>query len=160
VQTSRVTPLGASSACTAISPQISDIKWPTGEYGLWIPTCCTTLYIYDNLRNALLDKSSRPPSPSAEIEEGQTAESSAEEQPKRRNPQEAMREVLDRSAETALKLYERETYDPLGSGSTGWKALARKWLPKGAVEEMPGMILRRLHAWRDKVAREEDEGPL
>lgn len=119
------------------------------------------LYVYDNLRNALLDKSSRPPSPSAEIEEGQTAESSADEQqPKRRNPQEAMREVLDRSAETALKLYEREVYDPLGSGSTGWKALARKWLPKGAVEEMPGVILRRLHAWRDKVAREEDEGPL
>jgi exosome complex exonuclease RRP6 len=116
------------------------------------------LYVYDNLRNALLDKSSRPPSPS--VEEGETAGNSAEEQPKRRNPQQAMREVLDRSAETALKLYEREVYDPLGSGNTGWKALAKKWLPKGAVEEMPGTILRRLHAWRDKVAREEDEGPL
>jgi exosome complex exonuclease RRP6 len=114
------------------------------------------LYIYDNLRNTLLEKSSRPSSPA--ITRHITPLSDGE--PTRRNPQKAMRNVLERSAETALKLYEREVYDPTGKGSGGWLAVARKWLPKGTLDEQPGWILRRLHAWRDNVAREEDESPM
>jgi exosome complex exonuclease RRP6 len=76
------------------------------------------------------------------------------------NPQAAMREVLERSAETALRVYEREPYDILtGRGTNGWLALSRK-LGKGVIEEESGFVFKRLHAWRDMTARKEDESPL
>lgn len=71
-----------------------------------------------------------------------------------------MREVLKLSAETALKVYEREGYDEVrGKGSMGWSAPARKWLRGGSLELEAGLIFRRLHAWRDQLARQEDEAP-
>ncbi|WWD18046.1 hypothetical protein CI109_102493 [Kwoniella shandongensis] len=110
------------------------------------------LFIYDSLRNGLLEQSSRPPSPDPE---GNTVIETA-----RRNPQAAMREVLYRSADTALKLYEREVYDEeTGRGPGGWAAAGRKWLPKGAIDEEAGWIWRKLHTWRDRLARELDESP-
>jgi exosome complex exonuclease RRP6 len=111
------------------------------------------LYIYDRLRNALLEQSSRPPSPAeGEIDVGMT---------QRRNPQQAMREVLERSGDTALRLYERETYDAEnGRGSGGWANLARKQLAQGTINEEAGAVFKAIHAWRDQFARTEDESPL
>lgn len=111
------------------------------------------LFIYDNLRNALLHKSSRPSSPA---NCGTIVLDSA-----RPNPQEAMREVLGKSADTALKMYERDSYDIVtGRGSGGWLAAGKKWLPKGEIEQESGWVWRHLHDWRDRVAREMDESPL
>ncbi|PCH40326.1 hypothetical protein WOLCODRAFT_162269 [Wolfiporia cocos MD-104 SS10] len=116
------------------------------------------LYIYDNLRNALLDRAqsspqtptnSRPPSPSAS-----------------QSTHALVREVLSRSEETALHVYEKRIYDAEGgSGFGGWNTLARKW-NKGAlmagsttsgVYAVQRAVYRCVHAWRDRVAREEDE---
>ncbi|KDQ25524.1 hypothetical protein PLEOSDRAFT_51863 [Pleurotus ostreatus PC15] len=128
------------------------------------------LFIYDNLRNALLDrglsrsrsqsqarsrsssppskKKSKSPSPPVKMGEGDSP------------PHALLHEVLARSSMTALKVYERETYDvESGLGPGGWEGLARKWnkatLLSGDNEQ--GRVYRAVHAWRDKVAREEDE---
>ncbi|KAH9933267.1 ribonuclease H-like domain-containing protein [Amylocystis lapponica] len=90
------------------------------------------LYIYDHLRNALLDRSGAA----------------------------AIHTVLARSADTALRVFAREPYDAArGSGPSGWDTLARKW-NKGALAAAAagaGAVFRAVHAWRDRVAREEDE---
>ena len=45
-----------------------------------------------------------------------------------------------------------------GSGSGGWETLAKKWNKVGLLSDgVPGTVFRAVHAWRDKVAREEDE---
>lgn len=112
------------------------------------------LYIYDRLRNSLLEQSSRPPSPV----DGQPEVAGSLQ---RRNPQEAMREVLDRSGETALKLYERDVYDAAtGKGPGGWANQSRKFLTKAELEEeVVGAVFKAVHTWRDEVARKEDESP-
>jgi exosome complex exonuclease RRP6 len=110
------------------------------------------LYIYDRLRNALLEESSRPPSPV----DGADVEMVTQ----RRNPQEAMRSVLERSGDTALRMYEREMYDSeKGRGSGGWANAARKSLYQGAIDEEVGAVFKAVHAWRDQLARTEDEAP-
>lgn len=107
------------------------------------------LYIYDELRNALLLRSSRTPTPEADEAEGIKP-----------NPQRAIREVLNRSAETALKLYQREGYDhEKGLGQNGWANLAKKHFKKERLESQDGAVFRALHAFRDKLARELDESP-
>lgn len=117
------------------------------------------LYIYDNLRNALLDRgqsASRAGTPP-----------SAQQAP----PADALvREVLARSEETALRVYEKEVYDSEeGSGPGGWDTLARKWnkgaltagaeaqAGAGSVYAVQRAVYRTVHAWRDRIAREEDE---
>lgn len=109
------------------------------------------LYIYDNLRNALLDRakaSLSQPSPSV---------------PTSCDPAHILiYEVLARSEETSLRVYEKEVYDAEGgSGLGGWDTLARKWNKSILLRSAPGslqkMVYIRLHAWRDRVAREEDE---
>ncbi|KAH8114700.1 ribonuclease H-like domain-containing protein [Phellopilus nigrolimitatus] len=88
------------------------------------------LYIYDNLRNALLDRAG-----------GQS---------------DLIRAALGRSEETALRTYEREVYDiERGAGPGGWDTLAQKW--GRALSGMPLAVFRAVHAWRDRIAREEDE---
>ncbi|GJE91818.1 Exosome complex exonuclease rrp6 [Phanerochaete sordida] len=111
------------------------------------------LFIYDNLRNALLDRAqSRAQSPSDAPSSSHTGD-----------PQHALvREVLSRSEETALRVVEREVYDAEdGSGPSGWDTLARKWnkgaLMAGERETPRRRIYKAVHAWRDRVAREEDE---
>ncbi|KAF8184172.1 hypothetical protein BJ912DRAFT_975089 [Pholiota molesta] len=114
------------------------------------------LYIYDNLRNALLDRSqsqarSRSPSPT-----------SAHPTP----AQELLYQSLERSAETSLRVYSKEPYDPIeGSGSTGWDTLAKKWNKGALMAGGPGVgigalqreVYKSVHGWRERVAREEDE---
>jgi exosome complex exonuclease RRP6 len=89
------------------------------------------LYIYDNLRNALLDRAtsraqSRAQSPS-------TLHTTSNSSSSGNAAYELIKQVLARSEETALRLYEKEVYDEEGgSGSNGWDTLARKW-NKGAL---------------------------
>ncbi|TCD63167.1 exosome nuclease subunit [Steccherinum ochraceum] len=112
------------------------------------------LYIYDNLRNALLDRSgsrsNTPPEPS-----------SSDSYP----PATLLREVLSRSEDTALRVYEKELYDQeTGIGANGWDALARKWnraylTPNNARSIQRLQVFKTVHSWRDQVARLEDESP-
>ncbi|EKM49624.1 uncharacterized protein PHACADRAFT_214164 [Phanerochaete carnosa HHB-10118-sp] len=115
------------------------------------------LFIYDHLRNALLDRAqSRAQSPSTASEPAPSTSSAV-------NPSHALvREVLSRSEETALRVLEREVYDAEGgSGPAGWDTLARKWnkgaLMAGERETVRRRIYKAVHAWRDRAAREEDE---
>lgn len=90
------------------------------------------LYIYDRLREELLLKD--PAS--------------------RKGP---IQMVFQHSADVSLKMYERETYEEdTGKGSNGWLAPGRKWL-RSALGEEAGLVWKRLHMWRDAVARKEDE---
>ncbi|OBZ71400.1 Exosome complex exonuclease rrp6 [Grifola frondosa] len=119
------------------------------------------LYIYDNLRNALLDRAqSRSQTPAQ-------GSSSIILHPAE-TTQCFVREVLSRSEETALRVYEKEIYDAeAGMGPGGWDTLARKW-NKTALMAGPERledtainlqreVYRCVHAWRDRIAREEDE---
>lgn len=114
------------------------------------------LYIYDNLRNALLDRS-------------QSQARSRSSSPTSSHPtpaQELLYQSLERSAETSLRVYSKESYDPIeGSGSTGWDTLAKKWNKGALMAGGPGVgigalqreVYKSVHGWRERVAREEDE---
>lgn len=115
------------------------------------------LNIYDHLRNSLLEMSSRPSTPQPET---LTTESTSLLDVPRQNPQAALRKTLELSAETALKLYEREEYRPDGYGVSGWRSLLRKSLPKDSEDTIEAAVLIALHKWRDGKAREMDESPL
>ncbi|KAJ3559317.1 hypothetical protein NM688_g420 [Phlebia brevispora] len=121
------------------------------------------LFIYDNLRNALLDRSnsraqSRAQSPNAHSDPQASRGSSPQDDVKYA----ILREVLSRSEGTALRVYEKDRYDAkAGSGPGGWDTLAKRW-NKGALmaserTTAKARIYREVHAWRDRVAREEDE---
>jgi exosome complex exonuclease RRP6 len=89
------------------------------------------LYIYDNLRNMLLEAST----PDNNLMDHVCAESKKE----------------------ALQRYERPVYDKeTGLGSNGWyNALMRRSLKFDASQFA---VYRALHQWRDDLAREQDEG--
>ncbi|TFK69512.1 hypothetical protein BDN72DRAFT_767808 [Pluteus cervinus] len=119
------------------------------------------LYIYDQLRLALVDRSSsRPESPSLIHQNTEQGDSSRR----------FVREILSRSTETCLKVYCKEAYDEeAGTGRDGWDTLGRKWnKPQfchsfanlenaSSVIRMQRAVYQALHKWRDQVAREEDE---
>ncbi|KAJ7730997.1 ribonuclease H-like domain-containing protein [Mycena maculata] len=119
------------------------------------------LFIYDNLRNALLDRA---------VSRAQSQSRSPSPPPPRSSapPEQALiRQALARSQETALRVYEKEAYDTdRGGGSGGWDTLARKWnkgalvataeTPHGA-ETLQRAVYRCVHAWRDEAARADDE---
>ena len=98
------------------------------------------LYIYDRLREELLQQGGA----------------------------DAVREVFTRSKATASKVYAKEPWDAQGDSRSGWHTL---WLRHGgdlaraAPQAKPvaqmgkeERLMRRLHQWRDALAREEDEG--
>ncbi|KAI7484792.1 hypothetical protein KC351_g4242 [Hortaea werneckii] len=93
------------------------------------------LYIFDHLRNELITKSnfSKP------NHEG-----------------DKIYDVLSRSSETALQVYEHPIYDTeLGQGPGGWyKLLART---PALLSKEQFAIFRAVHKWRDDVAREQDD---
>lgn len=81
-----------------------------------------------------------------------------------------MQECLFRSAQTSLRMYSPDPYDPQhGSGPGGWDHLAKKWnkttlqadfplnMLTPAVLKTQALVYRALHHWRDQAAREEDE---
>ena len=91
------------------------------------------LYIYDNMRNELIDKSSL----------SQTGENLIET-------------VMKNSKEEALQRYEHPFYDyQRGSGSTGWYNMLRRTPALFNREQFA--VFRAVHQWRDHVARQEDE---
>ena len=120
------------------------------------------LFIYDNLRNALLDRAlSRLQSHTSESPHPQTSTSSLNFDPRHS----MLREVLSRSEETSLRLHQTENYDEEeGTGPGGWDTMARKWnkasFTKTAHRSIQKSIYLRIHDWRDRVAREEDESTL
>ncbi|KAL0960894.1 hypothetical protein HGRIS_005903 [Hohenbuehelia grisea] len=111
------------------------------------------LFVYDNLRNALLDRAlsraqSRAQSPHSRSASPLPADVSHA----------LVKEVLSRSQETALRTYTKEVYDFDGTGPGGWETMARKWnkldlLVDGVEQE----VFKAVHYWRDRVAREDDE---
>lgn len=112
------------------------------------------LFIYDNLRNALLDRAqtSPPETPSPPSSSSDPAHA-------------LVHEVLARSEITALRVYEKEFPDEEeGSGPGGWDTLAKKWnkgsLMRDALPSLQRELYRRLHGWRDRVARDEDESRM
>lgn len=89
------------------------------------------LYVYDRMRNALLDKSN----------------------PVTHN---LLHATLQRSAETSLKRHTKEIYDTEGGdGPGGWRNLYSKW--NRALNGQQFAVFKAVHAWRDQMAREEDE---
>ncbi|PWW74965.1 hypothetical protein C7212DRAFT_358767 [Tuber magnatum] len=64
--------------------------------------------------------------------------------------------VLQKSKETALRRYIRDIYDAVtGEGTFGWASQIGGF-GLGRTQEF---VFKAVHAWRDKVAREEDESP-
>ena len=91
------------------------------------------LYIYDNLRNELLDRSNT-------FQEGG----------------DLIEVVMDRSKEEALQRHERPFYDiQRGSGPMGWYSMLSRTPALFSKEQFA--VFRAVHQWRDQVAREEDE---
>ncbi|KAK2808339.1 hypothetical protein FQN50_004724 [Emmonsiellopsis sp. PD_5] len=89
------------------------------------------LYIYDHLRNELLEHST---------------------------PNESLVDyVLEKSKEEALQQYERPVYnEATGEGPGGWyDVLARN---SSLFSREQFAVFRAVHQWRDKTARSEDEG--
>ena len=94
------------------------------------------LYIYDCMRNELIARSNLD-----ETQENLTLE------------------VLQRSRETAAQRYEHSVYDKTrGLGRGGWFGLIHKTSAKLSREQFA--VFRKIHEWRDRVARLEDESPL
>ena len=90
------------------------------------------LFIYDSLRNLLLEHPSSPG--------GFTP----------------IQKVISSSEQTALRVWDRETYDSeTGRGVNGWA-----WLIKKYARHLTGparAVVVAVHEWRDRVARELDE---
>ncbi|KNZ78491.1 Exosome complex exonuclease rrp6 [Termitomyces sp. J132] len=122
------------------------------------------LYIYDNLRNALLDRAQSRAQSRAESRSpsGSPPRASTTEDTSRV----LIKQVLAKSMETSLRTYEKEVYDAEGgTGSNGWDTLARKW-NKGAllaggpdvgVSALQRAVYQAVHKWREMVARMDDE---
>lgn len=67
-----------------------------------------------------------------------------------------LKDVLDRSAQLSVKTHYRDLYDyETGKGFNGWYNLALKWNKR--MEPALIEVFRRLHKWRDELARKEDE---
>lgn len=88
------------------------------------------LYIYDHLRNELLEKSATNDN--------------------------LMRNCLQRSNGVALQKFDKEVYDVEdGEGPNGWKNMLKKW--KYSINPQQLAVFKALHSWRDHTAREGDE---
>ncbi|KAI8588004.1 ribonuclease H-like domain-containing protein, partial [Geranomyces variabilis] len=91
------------------------------------------LYIYDRMRNELINMSNQ-------------------------ETLNLLRATLARSAQTSLNKYTKEVYDAEGGeGPSGWRSALRKY--GGAMRPEQFAVFCAIHAWRDHTAREEDESP-
>ena len=92
------------------------------------------LYVFDNMRNELID-SSNPSTTEGDLIE----------------------QVLERSKKETLQIYEIPSYDAeLGMGSGGWYNTVFRTPNLFTKEQFA--VFRAAHQWRDRIAREEDEG--
>lgn len=93
------------------------------------------LFIYDHLRNELLEKSD------LSVDDG-----------------DLIAAVLTKSKKEALQRYERSFYDnERGQGPGGWYNMLSRTPALFNKEQFA--VFRAVHRWRDRVARNEDEGP-
>lgn len=91
------------------------------------------LYIYDNMRNELIEKSK------TSQEDG-----------------DLIGYVMNRSKEETLQRYERPFYDiQRGSGPMGWYNMLCR--TPALFDREQFAVFRAVHQWRDQIAREEDE---
>ncbi|EQL33065.1 hypothetical protein BDFG_04812 [Blastomyces dermatitidis ATCC 26199] len=89
------------------------------------------LYIYDQIRNSLVEHST----PDNNL----------------------IAYVLERSKQEALQRYERPVYNAeTGQGSGGWQDMLIRNSSLFSREQFA--VFRAVHQWRDKIARSEDEG--
>ncbi|CAO2656384.1 Nn.00g051870.m01.CDS01 [Neocucurbitaria sp. VM-36] len=94
------------------------------------------LYIFDNMRNELVQKSDFS-------------------DPERNKVQ----DVLLKSKEVALQRYEHPIYDTqLGLGPVGWYKLISRTPAQFTSQQFA--VFRAVHKWRDNLSRQEDESPL
>ncbi len=92
------------------------------------------LYVYDCLRNELIDRSA-----GAELEES------------------LLDEVLNNSRKTALLCQQGYIYDDeRGLGPTGWLNFVRKIPVQLSKEQFA--VFKAVHRWRDRISREFDDG--
>jgi exosome complex exonuclease RRP6 len=93
------------------------------------------LYIYDCMRNELIERSNL----ALPNHEG-----------------DKLWDVLQKSSETALQRYEHPVYDTkLGQGQSGWYKMLSRTPALFTKEQFS--VFRAVHKWRDDVAREEDD---
>lgn len=93
------------------------------------------LYVFDNMRNELVERSKFD-----------------------NYDQNKVQAVLERSKETALQRYEYPVYDVnSGLGPNGWFNSLRNTSMIFSKEQFS--VYRKVHEWRDIVARQEDESP-
>jgi len=93
------------------------------------------LYIYDQMRNELIDKTN------PEIPEDNRMEI-----------------VLQKSKETSLLRYERTIYNAeSGRGPGGWYSLLVK--TPALLNNEQFAVFRAVHGWRDSIARADDDSP-
>ena len=91
------------------------------------------LYIYDNLRRELVARS-------------------------KDTNHDLMGEVLNLSRNKAMLTYQREQYDEEeGLGTDGWRKLLLNNKGPSLHSNLQVNVFKRLHRWRDQIAREEDE---
>ncbi|KAM0170526.1 hypothetical protein ACHAPC_007863 [Botrytis cinerea] len=96
------------------------------------------LYIFDNLRNELLD------APDVETPDAETPAATS------------MDIVLQKSKETSLLRYERQLYNAeSGKGPGGWFSLIYKTPALLSSEQFS--VFKAVHAWRDQIARKDDD---
>ncbi|KAJ1658739.1 exosome nuclease subunit [Dispira simplex] len=109
------------------------------------------LYIFDHLRRELLSyTNTTDPYTSQQVTEMETAKG------KKNITFPFMRLAHKRSGETAMKTYVKEGYDSkYGEGESGWRRALKRY-PR-VMDRQQFAVFRELHAWRDRIAREEDE---
>jgi exosome complex exonuclease RRP6 len=91
------------------------------------------LYIYDNMRNELIEKST-PSMPDGNL----------------------IDKILEESKREALQRYERAFYDEQsGMGATGWYNMLIK--TPALFDREQFSVFKAVHRWRDELARKEDE---
>ncbi|ORX71878.1 hypothetical protein DL89DRAFT_282071 [Linderina pennispora] len=113
------------------------------------------LYVFDRMRDALLERGSESlgheiANPYVRQSEKNSGTILISE------PTQLMSVALEKSAETSLRVYQKDGYDAeYGLGAGGWANLLRKW--KHPFDTVQLAVFRVLHQWRDAKAREEDE---
>jgi len=91
------------------------------------------LYVYDNMRNELIEKSD-PSQPEGDL----------------------IKVVMNKSKEESLQRYERPIYDvQSGTGPLGWSGMLYRTPALFNREQFA--VFRAVHQWRDTLARQEDE---
>ncbi len=122
-------------------------------FWVWLPDTHFLLYIYDQMRNAILDKS-RASTPLSET--GDVTSANPES-----NPQRAMREVLEHSADTALQLFKKDIYDIQSKNvARSFKNWRLKHAPDLDPKSCNAAMLLALHQYRNMIARTDDVGLL